>query len=99
MYRMFALRPGVRSAAIRIDLLCAAPASCQGRCPLSVDESLEVLRERAQRSAKARVAFDGVAQRLGDLAVCMIPSAVETLHPWSRLCRMRGGSWFDAVRS
>jgi len=30
---MFALRPGVKSAAIRIDFLCAWPASCQGRVP------------------------------------------------------------------
>ena len=28
---MFALRPCVKSAAIRIDLVCAQPASCQGR--------------------------------------------------------------------
>src|SRR5205809_693860 len=55
MHRMFALRPGVRSAAKGIVLVCAEPASCQGRGALCrLTNHFELLREWRNEVAQPR---------------------------------------------
>ena len=85
MYRMFALRPGVKSAAKRIDLVCASACfMSRSGCTLSVDARCQdgvVRRHRIHCRMAAMRSKSSLSSRTPASASCRFGSSLASFQP------------------